>query len=175
MQHDRRLGRTDRRQGSRRADDADRAAVAVPIDTPGDVHALTALDGAATAGGIATFVRYLVVSGGALVADMLLFLALVALAVPAVAASATSYGVGIAAHWWLSSRAVFTSGVKARGQGRTQQKVQFLASAMAGLIVTTLIVALGDAWGMDVRVAKVAAIGVSFFVTYLLRAHWVFR
>ena len=55
------------------------------------------------------------------------------------------------------------------------QKALFVISALIGLALTTAIVGLGDAAGFDPRVAKLAAIAVSFTATWLLRAKLVFR
>jgi putative flippase GtrA len=119
--------------------------------------------------------RYLLASVGALAVDIGCFLALLALAVPAAAASAAGYALGILAHWLLSSRAVFVGGVAARGPERTRQKALFVGSALAGLALTTAIVGLGAAAGADPRLAKIVAIGVSFTATWLLRSRVVFR
>ncbi len=120
-------------------------------------------------------VRYALASVGALAVDIGSFLAMLALGVTAAAASAAGYGLGIAAHWLLSSRAVFTDSVAARGPRRTRQKALFVVSAMIGLALTTAIVGLGDIAGIDPRIAKVAAIAVSFAITWLMRNKVVFR
>ncbi len=120
-------------------------------------------------------VRYGLASVGALAVDMGSFLALLALTVPAAAASAAGYALGIAAHWLLSSRAVFTDSIAERGRRRTRQKALFVGSAMVGLGLTTGIVGLGDVAGIDPRLAKLAAIGASFAVTWLLRNRIVFH
>ena len=119
--------------------------------------------------------RYLIASVGALAVDMGAFLALLALGTAPVGASAISYTLGIAAHWLMSSRAVFTDTLAARGAARNRQKALFVASALAGLAITTLVVWAGDSAGMDPRLAKLAAIVVSFTATWLLRAKVVFR
>lgn len=120
-------------------------------------------------------VRYGLASVGALAVDMGSFLALLALAVPAAAASAVGYALGIAAHWLLSSRAVFTGSIAERGRRRTRQKALFVGSAMVGLGLTTGIVGIGDVAGIDPRFAKLVAIGASFAVTWMLRSRIVFR
>lgn len=120
-------------------------------------------------------VRYGLASAGALAVDMGLFLALLALGMWAAAASALAYCLGIVAHWMLSSRAVFVGKVAPRGQGRVRQKGLFVGSALVGLGLTTAIVWAGDAAGFDPRVAKLAAIAVSFAITWLLRSRMVFR
>jgi putative flippase GtrA len=121
------------------------------------------------------FIRYLLASVGALAVDMGVFLALLAAGLWAPGAGAAGYAAGIAAHWLLSSRAVFVGNVALRGRRRTQQKALFVASAMVGLALTTAIVWLGDNAGIDPRMAKLAAIAVSFTATWLLRAKIVFR
>jgi putative flippase GtrA len=120
-------------------------------------------------------VRYVLASVGALAVDVGSFLALLSLAVPAAAASAFGYALGIVAHWLLSSRAVFADTVAERGRERTKQKALFVVSAMIGLGLTTAIVGLADLGGIDPRLAKLAAIGVSFTVTWMLRNRVVFR
>ena len=121
------------------------------------------------------FLRYLLASVGALAVDMGTFLALLSAGVWAAGAGAAGYGAGIVAHWLLSSRAVFVGNVALRGRRRTQQKALFVVSAMVGLALTTAIVWAGDRAGIDPRLAKLAAIAVSFTATWLLRAKIVFR
>ena len=120
-------------------------------------------------------VRYVLASVGALAVDVGSFLALLSLAVPAAAASAFGYALGIVAHWLLSSRAVYADTVAERGRERTKQKALFVVSAMIGLGLTTGIVGLADLGGIDPRLAKLVAIGVSFTVTWMLRNRVVFR
>jgi putative flippase GtrA len=122
-----------------------------------------------------TLARYLLASIGALAVDLGCFLALLTAAVPAALASAAGYSLGIAAHWWMSSRAVFADGVAARGPERTRQKALFVASALIGLALTTGIVGLGALAGMDPRAAKLAAIAASFAATWVMRRRIVFR
>ncbi len=121
------------------------------------------------------FLRYLAASALALGVDMGTFLALLSLGAPAAAAAAVGYALGIVAHWLASSRAVFTAGVAEHGPGRSRQKALFVGSALAGLAVTTTIVGGGTALGLDPRLAKLAAIGASFVLTWLLRERVVFR
>lgn len=121
------------------------------------------------------FLRYIAASAFALAVDMGTFMALLALGNPAAPAAAAGYGLGIVAHWLISSRAVFTVGVAERGPERHRQKVLFVGSALVGLALTTAIVGLGTALGLDPRVAKLLAIGASFTLTWLLRERVVFR
>ena len=118
--------------------------------------------------------RYLGASVVALGFDMGSFLVLLAAGLLAAPAAALSYSLGIVVHWFISSRAVFTAGVAERGPARTRQKALFVASALVGLALTAGIVGLGAAIGIDPRLAKLAAVGVSFVATWLLRARIVF-
>lgn len=123
-----------------------------------------------------TFIRYIFVSVGALAVDMGVFLALLSAGTPSTLAAAIGYSVGIAAHWWLSSRKVFHDRISERGtSARTQQKAMFVISALLGLAMTMAIVGIGEALGIDPRIAKVFAIGGSFMLTYLLRNIVIFR
>lgn len=122
------------------------------------------------------FLRYVAVSVGALATDMILFLLLLGAGVPSIAASAVGYSMGIFAHWILSSRKVFHDRVSEKGTtARTQQKAMFFASALLGLLMTVAIVGAGTAMGMDPRLAKIAAIIMSFLLTYALRNIVIFR
>lgn len=123
-----------------------------------------------------TYMRYLVVSIGALAVDLGLFLLLLQMGMLSMAASAIGYSAGIVVHWFLSSRKVFGDRVSDKGTSeRTQQKAMFAMSAVLGLGMTTAIVGAGDALGFDPRIAKVVAIGVSFQLTYMLRNVIIFR
>lgn len=119
-------------------------------------------------------VRYVLASVGALAVDMGSFLLLLSFGVASFAAAAVGYSLGIVVHWLLSSRTVFHDSVAQSGAARSKQKLLFVVSALIGLGLTTLIVGVGDYAGLDPRFAKLAAIFVSFAVTYLLRKAIVF-
>ena len=121
------------------------------------------------------FLRYVAASVGALAVDFGGFLALMQAGMAATPASSLGYVAGILAHWLLSSRTVFADSVAERGRGRTRQKALFVGSALVGLAVTTAIVASGEIAGVDARLSKLAAVVVSFLVTYWLRKSVVFR
>jgi putative flippase GtrA len=121
------------------------------------------------------FLRYIAASALALGVDLGSFLALLAFGMPAAAAAATGYSLGIVAHWLVSSRAVFTAGVAERGPERTRQKALFVVSALLGLGLTTAIVGIGGAAGLDPRLAKLIAIAASFTLTWLMREKVIFR
>lgn len=120
-------------------------------------------------------VRYGFASVGALAVDVGCFLGLLSAGVLAAPASAIGYTLGIIAHWLLSSRKVFHDQVASSGRARTRQKALFVISALAGLLLTTLIVGFGDYAGFDARLAKLIAIIASFALTYILRAKVVFQ
>lgn len=122
-----------------------------------------------------TLLRYLLASVGALAVDIGSFLALMALGMVPVIASAAGYSLGIVAHWLLSSRAVFTDTVASERGARNRQKALFVGSALLGLALTTLIVGAGTALGLDSRLSKIAAVGASFTATWLLRKRIVFQ
>ncbi|MBW8783624.1 MAG: GtrA family protein [Novosphingobium sp.] len=123
----------------------------------------------------ALLVRYFAASVLALGVDMGCFLALLALGTAPGPASAAAYSLGIVAHWLLSSRTVFTDAVAAEGIARTRQKALFVLSALIGLALTTAVVSGAAAFGADPRLAKLAAVAVSFAATWLLRERIVFR
>lgn len=118
---------------------------------------------------------YLLVSAVALAGDMAAFLALLRAGVAPALAGAAGYSFGIAVHWILSSRLVFALQAAPGGTARMRQKAEFVGSALIGLVLTTAIVGLGDMAGIDPRLAKGAAIAVSFTCTWLLRSRIVFR
>jgi putative flippase GtrA len=123
-----------------------------------------------------TFIRYVFVSVGALAVDMGVFLALLSAGTLSTLAAAIGYSVGMVTHWWLSSRKVFHDRISERGtSARTQQKAMFVISALLGLAMTMAIVGIGEALGVDPRLAKLFAIGASFMLTYLLRNIVIFR
>lgn len=121
------------------------------------------------------FLRYIAASAFALGVDFGSFLILLAAGIPATIAAASGYSLGIAAHWFASSRAVFTQGVAERGPERTRQKALFVVSALLGLGLTTAIVGLGGLAGFDPRLAKLVAVAASFTLTWLMREKIVFR
>jgi putative flippase GtrA len=119
--------------------------------------------------------RYFMVSVAALAVDLCVFFALISRGAAEAAAAAIGYVVGGIVHWILSSRTVFRDGAAHDRIARTFQKALFVASALAGLLVTTVIVGAGTAAGLPPALAKLFAVGTSFALIYLLRLHVVFR
>ena len=120
------------------------------------------------------YTRYIGASVASLGVDFAIFMAGLSLGVAPALAAATGYVAGIACHWLISSRFVFTGQVAADGAARRSQQGLFVLSALVGLGITTAIVGLGSRFGLDPRIAKGAAIVVSFQATYLLRKKVVF-
>ena len=156
----------ERRTGGRRANDASAVVPESVFDVLGWVAFFRQL----------TFIRYGVVSVGAVAVDMAIFLALLQSGMLSAVAAAIGYAAGIFAHWMLSSRKVFQDRVSQRGtRERTQQKAMFVVSALLGLVLTMAVVGIGEFFGIDPRIAKGFAIILSFTLTYLLRNVVVFR
>ncbi|HEX7873411.1 MAG TPA: GtrA family protein [Sphingobium sp.] len=122
-----------------------------------------------------TYNRYLLASVVALGFDTGLFLLLLHGGLPPVAASAAGYIFGLAMHWLISTRLVFDGGVASEGAARTGQKMLFVLTGLLGLTITMAVVGTGHWAGLDPRLAKLAAIVVSFQATYMARRLLVFR
>lgn len=121
-----------------------------------------------------TFLRYVGASAAALAGDMALFNLFLAAGWASPAAAAASYAAGIVIHWLISSRLVFVEGARTAGLDRVRQKGLFLGSAFVGFGLTVAIVWAGDSAGLDANLSKLAAVGVSFVATYILRKTLVF-
>lgn len=119
------------------------------------------------------YLRYVAASLLALGADMGVFLAALDSGIPATAASAIGYSAGIVAHWLVSSRLVFDAS-PTDGAERHRQKALFVMTAFVGLGLTVAIIAAATRAGLDPRLAKLIAIGMSFQAGWLLRRRVVF-
>ncbi len=120
------------------------------------------------------YTRYIGASVASLGLDFGVFLATLSFGVPPAIAAATGYVSGILCHWAISSRFVFTGQVATSSAGRRHQQALFFLSAFVGLGITTGIVGFTVRYGLDPRLAKGAAIIVSFQATYVLRRKIVF-
>lgn len=121
-----------------------------------------------------TYTRYIGASVVSLGLDFGVFMAALSLGVAPAIAAATGYLAGILCHWAISSRLVFAAQLAASTAGRRQQQAMFLLSALVGLGITTGVVGIAVRYGLDPRLAKAAAIVVSFQATYVLRRKVVF-
>lgn len=121
------------------------------------------------------FARYGLASATGTIVDLLSFLFLYSLGLLAGLAAAIGYALGTVVHWYISSRFVFADRLSKPGLERGGQQAMFVASALLGLGLTTLIVSSADAAGMDPRIAKLFAMGLSFLTVWLVRLTLVFR
>lgn len=119
--------------------------------------------------------RYLATSVMALVFDLGCFLGAMALGAPPLLAAVVAYCVGLQVHWGLSTRWVFAPEQVREGAARRAQFGMFVGSALVGLAITALTVAVGEALDGDPRAAKLVAVGLSFTATFALRRAIVFR
>ncbi len=119
--------------------------------------------------------RYLATSVLALGFDMGCFLGGLALGAPPLLAAVVAYCVGLQVHWGLSTRWVFAPEQVREGAARRAQFGMFVGSALVGLAITALTVAVSEALGGDPRAAKLVAVGLSFTATFALRRAIVFR
>ena len=120
------------------------------------------------------YVRYVLASAAALALDMAAYLLLLKAGVAPVASSVAGDGAGVVMHWLLSTRFVFLRSAAMKGPYRLEAKVLFVLTAILGLAVTAVTVALSVSQGATPVAAKVVAIAVSFNVTYLARRFVVF-
>jgi putative flippase GtrA len=120
------------------------------------------------------YCRYIGASAASAGVDFGLFLTALSAGVPPAFAAALGYCGGIVCHWIISTRAVFIGRVADGGARRRQQQVLFALAALLGLGLTTAIVGVGSLEGFDPRLAKAAAMLVSFQATYMLRRKVVF-
>jgi putative flippase GtrA len=121
-----------------------------------------------------TAARYVAASGIALAADTGSFLVMLRAGIAPAAAAAAGFMLGMMVHWLVSSRVMFADGVAAPGPERRRQQALFVAAACVGLALTTLIVGIAAALAINPRLAKLVAVGVSFFTTSGLRHLLVF-
>lgn len=123
-----------------------------------------------------TYNRYVLASVAALGFDTGLFLfLLMGTGSPPVAASAAGYIFGLAIHWLISTRLVFSDAVASDGAARTGQKALFVLTGLLGLAITMAIVGASHWAGLNALAAKLVAIIVSFQATYMARRLLVFR
>lgn len=121
------------------------------------------------------YARYLVASAISLGMDLASFLLMLRINMSAVQASMLGYISGLVVHWLLSSRIVFANKIQSTVAARTRQKLLFVLSALVGLAITAALIKCGLQLGLNLGLSKLAAIAVSFNVTYLLRHYFIFR
>lgn len=121
------------------------------------------------------FARYALASVCATVVDLGTFLLLYTAGMFAGVAAVVGYALGTFVHWLISSRAVFADRLAKPGIKRGAQQAAFVLSAILGLGLTAAIVTGAAAAGFDPRLAKLAAMAVSFLSVWLVRLILVFR
>lgn len=121
------------------------------------------------------FARYMLASASGTVIDLGSFLLFYSAGMIAGLAAAIGYALGTLVHWLVSSRVVFPDRLAEAGLQRGGQQAMFGVSAILGLGLTAAIVTGADAAGFDPRLAKLAAMAVSFLIVWLVRLNVVFR
>ena len=123
---------------------------------------------------LALVARYTVISAISLGLDLFVFLRLLEADVGAVPASVAGYLCGTQLHWLLSTRAVFSAGVRKEAGARRRQQVMFFASAVIGVTCNAGIVAASEWLLIPLLIGKLVAVATSFVLVLLLRATVIF-
>jgi putative flippase GtrA len=114
------------------------------------------------------FLLYAAVSAVALAVDVaILYLATARFAMPSYIAAALAYAIGLAVHYVLSVRYVFTHRRMA-SQRRTEVMVYAL-TGLVGILLSAGIVHVGDLLDQVLAVSKLVAIAVSFIAVFMIR------
>lgn len=117
--------------------------------------------------------RYVLVSALALAVDFVVFLTLAGAVMRPSLAGAAGYAVGLAVHYALSLRHVFDARSTAKSEMRLVS--EFILSGIAGLAITTIVIAAATELAhLPPLAAKMAAVVASFLVVYALRRCLVF-
>ena len=91
----------------------------------------------------------------------------------AAVAGIVGYGVGLVLHYILSIRYVFEH--DDRSKAGLRRFVEFVLSGLIGVAITWLIIAVAtEVLHLPALIGKVAAVGTSFIVVFLLRKGIVF-
>lgn len=115
----------------------------------------------------APLLRFATVGAVTTTLDFVLFLALVAAAVPAALANTMSYSCGIGLSYALNRS--WTFGVR----GHPLQAAKFVAATLVGLALSTLLVATLTSF-LPAPAAKLLSVPVIFAWNYLTAHFWVF-
>jgi putative flippase GtrA len=117
--------------------------------------------------------RYSAASALALVLDFTVYLVLTTGDMKPVLAGVLGYGAGLALHFLLSSKFVFSATPANKAQ--TRLFGEFALSGLAGIATTAVVIALAtELAGLPGLPAKVLAAGMSFVLVYWLRCTIVF-
>ena len=116
---------------------------------------------------------YTIVSAVALGVDLGIFTALTRGGMRPALAGISGYAVGLVLHYGLSVRFVFATSGSAKSSSR--RFVEFVLSGLVGLCLTWAIIgATTEMLHLPALAGKIAAVGTSFIVVFLLRRGIVF-
>jgi putative flippase GtrA len=116
---------------------------------------------------------YTLVSAIALVVDLVIFQALTRGGMRAAMAGIGGYGVGLLLHYVLSARFVFTASHGSKTGPR--RFFEFVVSGLIGIAITWVIIAAAtEVLHLPPLIGKIAAVGVSFVVVFIVRKSVVF-
>lgn len=118
--------------------------------------------------------RYALVSATALTLDTLVTLNLAWSGVAPAFSAAAGYSLGLALHWVLSTRFVFSAEVAETQAARARQAALFIISGLGGLAFTVATFTGAVGMGLPASISKALAVGVSFCIVYLIRRHIIF-
>jgi putative flippase GtrA len=116
---------------------------------------------------------YAIVSAVALTVDLIVYAALTRGGMRAAAAGIIGYSVGLVLHYFLSVGFVFKAATAAKNGLR--RFAEFVLSGLIGLAITWLMIAFAtELLHLPPLIGKVAAVGTSFIVVFMLRKGIVF-
>jgi putative flippase GtrA len=117
--------------------------------------------------------RYSIVSGLALSADFSVYIGLVEASIKASLAGVAGYGIGMALHYFLSSRFVFD--IEGSRKSETRRFMEFVFSGLFGATLTGIVISVAtQALAFDPIVAKAIAASLSFVSVFAIRRSFVF-
>ena len=117
-----------------------------------------------------TFVIYAVFGACAFAADYSVFLLVLSSGLSPYVGNVLGICAGIAVSFSLNRRYNFR-----KTDMTTRRATRFVAVALAGMAVSTLIIMMLATQAVDVRIAKVAAMLIVFVMQFALNALWTFR
>lgn len=101
--------------------------------------------------------------------DVAIFLIALSAGIWPAPAAALGYAIGALAHGWLCNRNVFVEYTRTISQLRERQQRMFFSSALIGLGVTFITVAVLTSGSFTPLAAKAAAMVASFHASFLIR------
>ena len=116
---------------------------------------------------------YTIVSAVALAVDVAVFTVLTRGGMRAAVAGMVGYGAGLILHYMLSVRFVFET--QGSSKSVLRRFAEFVLSGLIGVVITwAIILAATEFAHLPALVGKVAAVGTSFIIVFLLRRGIVF-